>query len=83
MTGKNFNWHKAWRRDGQRLIHASGAQFIIKCGVGHTDYNADPETLDEFQKNELARGVPVHDLANRLIRLAREAAEWNERNPVD
>ena len=30
---------------------------------------------------ELARGVPVHDLAQRLIRLAREAGQWLERNP--
>ena len=42
---------------------------------------AAPETLGEFQSYELARGVPLHDLAQRLMRLAREAGEWLERNP--
>ena len=83
MTGKHFNWHKAWRRNDQRLVHVSGAEFIIERGDGFTDYNAAPETLEEFQSYELARGVPAHDLAKRLIRLAREAAEWNEKNPPD
>lgn len=82
MTGKHHNWHKAWRREGQRLVHISGAEFIIKRGDGFTDFNAAPETLEEFQRYELARGVPVHDLAKRLIRLAREAAEWHGLNPI-
>ncbi len=81
MTGKNYNWHKAWRREGDRLVHLSGAQFTIERGDGFTDINAAPETLAEFQAFELARGVPVHDLAKRLIRLAREANEWLQRNP--
>ncbi len=82
MTGKNKNWHKAWRRDAAgRLVHISGAAFTVERGVGYTDINAAPETVDEFQAFELARGVPVHDLAQRLMRLAREAGEWLERNP--
>lgn len=81
MTGKHYNWHKAWRRDGDRLHHISGAVFIITRGDGFTDINAAPETLDEFQRYELARGVPVHDLASRLMRLGREAGEFYERNP--
>ncbi len=81
MTGKHRNWHKAWRREGDRLVHISGAVFVIKRGDGYTDINAAPETLGEFQSYELARGVPAHDLAQRLIRLAREAGEWLERNP--
>ncbi len=42
---------------------------------------AAPETLAEYQEYELARGVPLHDLAQRLMRLAREAHEWHRRNP--
>lgn len=79
MGGKHKNWHKAWRRDGARLVHISGAVFVIERGDGFTDINAAPETLEEFQRYELARGVPVHDLAQRLMRLAREAGEWLER----
>jgi hypothetical protein len=76
MGGKHKNWHKAWRRDGARLVHISGAVFVIECGDGFTDIKAAPETLAEFQRYELARGVPVHDLAQRLMRLAREAGDW-------
>ena len=64
-----------------RLRHISGAEFTVERGDGYTDINAAPETLEEFQSFELARGVPVHDLAQRLIRLAREAGQWLERNP--
>ena len=80
MTGKNHNWHKAWRRDGDHLMHISGAAFTIERGDGFTDINAAPETLAEFQAYELARGVAAHNLANRLIRLAREANDWLEFN---
>lgn len=81
MGGKHKNWHKAWRREGDRLVHLSGAVFVIERGDQFTDINAAPETLDEFQRYELARGVPVHDLQARLLRLAREAHEWLQRNP--
>jgi hypothetical protein len=82
VTGKHKNWHKAWRRNAAgQLVHISGAVFTVTRGDGYTDINAAPETLSEFQAYELARGVPVHDLAQRLIRLAREAGEWLERNP--
>lgn len=82
MTGKRYAWHKAWQRlPNGRLRHASGAEFVLVRGDGFTDVKAAPETLAEFQSHELARGVPVHDLAQRLIRLAREAGQWLERNP--
>jgi hypothetical protein len=77
MGGKHKNWHRAWSRlPNGRLRHISGAEFTVRRGDGFTDINAAPETLGEFQTYELARGVPVHDLAKRLIRLAREAGEW-------
>ena len=82
MGGKHRHWHLAWSRlPNGHLRHISGAEFIVARGDGYTDINAAPETLGEFQAYELARGVPVHDLAQRLIRLAREAGEWLERNP--
>ena len=82
MTGKHNNWHKAWcRLPNGRLRHISGAEFMLVRGDGFTDVKAAPETLGEFQAHELARGVPLHDVARRLIRLAREANEWSARNP--
>lgn len=82
MTGKRYAWHKAWQRlPNGHLRHASGAEFVLVRGDGFTDVKAAPETLAEFQAHELARGVPLHDLVQRLQRLAREANEWNARNP--
>lgn len=82
MTNKNFNWHKAWQRlPSGRLRHISGAEFTVQRGDGFTDINAAPETVGEYQAYELARGVPVHDLAQRLMRLAKEAGMWLERKP--
>lgn len=82
MPGKHKNWHRAWTRlPNGRLRHISGAEFVVVRGDGFTDINAAPETLEEYQAYELARGVPVHDLAQRLMRLAREAGEWLRRNP--
>ena len=83
MTRKHHNWHRAWSRlPNGRLRHISGAEFVLVRGDGFTDVNAAPETLADFQDHELSRGVPLHDLAKRLIRLAREAGEWNARNPA-
>lgn len=77
MSGRHKNWHRAWTRlPNGRLRHVSGAEFTVQRGDGYTDINAAPETLAEFQTYELARGVPVHDLAQRLMRLTREAGEW-------
>lgn len=82
MTGKRYAWHKAWQRlPNGRLRHASGAEFVLVRGECFTDVRVAPETLAECQSFELARGVPLHDLAQRLMRLAREANEWNARNP--
>ena len=71
MTGKRRNWHRAWSRlPNGRLRHISGAEFVVTRGAGFTDIDAAPETLAEFQTFEMARGVPVHDLAQRLIQRA-------------
>lgn len=82
MTSKNFNWHKNWHREGARLIHISGLAFEVTKGDGYTDIIATGDTLEAWQAFELARGVPLHDLAERAKRLNREAAEWHSRNPA-
>lgn len=38
-------------------------------------------SLAIFQVRETSRGVPLHDLAARVQRLVREAAEWRQKNP--
>ena len=82
MTGKKFSWHKAWQRlPSGRLRHISGAEFTVQRRESYTDINVAPKTLDEYQAYELARGVPVHDLAQRLMRIAKEAGVCLERNP--
>lgn len=81
MSGKHHNWHKSWRWQDGRLVHDSGAVFMVQRGGEFIDIKAAPETIGAFQEFELARGVPLHDLQQRLMRLAREAAEFNERNP--
>ena len=78
MTGKHYNWHKAWRWQDQRLVHDSGLAFEADPDLGICTCD---DTLDAWQAFEAARGVPLHDLQQRLMRLAREAAEYYEHNP--
>lgn len=82
MTGKHYKWHRAWRWSAGRLVHDSGAAFFVRdAGGGALDVDAAPETIGAFQEFELARGVPLHDLQQRLLRLAREAGDFARRNP--
>lgn len=84
MTGKHYLWHSFWERLPDGLMrHTCGAVFSVRrLPDGSIEAIAAPETLDEFQRAELARGVPLHDLAARLQRLAREAARlFPERRP--
>ncbi len=77
MTGKHYNWHKAWSRlPSGRLRHVSGLEFHIKPGDGFTNVELEQSTMNEFQSHELARGVPLHDLVRRLQRLCVEANDW-------
>ncbi|ADU99466.1 hypothetical protein [Alicycliphilus denitrificans] len=78
MTGKHHNWHKAWRRDGPKLIHDSGLAVEYNNDMG---WSSTDDTTEAWSAFELARGVPLHDLQARLGRLLREAAEWDQRNP--
>lgn len=82
MTGKHHAWQAAWSRlpDGS-VRHDSGLTFApIGASDGGIDLMATRESLDAWQRYELARGVPLHDLAKRGQRLAREAGEWHKAN---
>lgn len=76
MTSKNFGWHKNWLAlpNGRRL-HLSGLEFEYDAGLG---WSTCDDTLAEFQAYEVARGVPLHDMQSRLLRLVRECAEWRD-----
>ena len=77
MTGKNYNWHRAWSRlPNGNLNHISGLIFRVEPGDGFIDINVDESTLAQFQNHELARGVPVHGIVARLQTLGREANDW-------
>lgn len=83
MTGKHNNWHRAWSRDqAGHLVHTSGLRVLVQpADDGAIDLEAEEASLAIFQAKEGSRGVPLHDLAARLQRLLREAAEWHQRNP--
>ena len=82
MTGKHFNWHKAWARDAQgHLVHTSGLRFIVTHGDGFTDLETDDASMAIFQASETSRGVPMHQLVERVQRLTKEAQMFQERNP--
>lgn len=78
MSGKHRNWHKAWHREGARLLHDSGLAVEYDEMLG---WCTTEETTEAWAAFELARGVPLHDLTARLSRLIKEAEEWNARNP--
>lgn len=83
MTGKHYQWHKAWRREASGdLLHDSGLRVLVQpADDDAVDLVTDDASLVIFQARETSRGVPIHDLAARLQRLLREAAEWHQRNP--
>ncbi|MFN3415897.1 MAG: hypothetical protein ACK4ZD_06230 [Caldimonas sp.] len=82
MTGKHYQWHKAWRREPSgHLLHDSGLRVLVTRGPDYTDLRASPDTLEAWQAFEAARGVPMHDMLARLKRLIKEAQEWHARNP--
>ena len=75
MTSKHFGWHKAWRRNGDRLVHDSG------LAVEHDDvlgWCTTDNTTEAWSAFELAAGVPLHDHPARLQRLLNEAAQWTD-----
>jgi len=82
MTNKHFNWHKAWSREASgHLLHTSGLRVLVVQGNGFTDLETDEASMAIFQARETARGVPVHQLVERVQRLVKEAQTWHEANP--
>lgn len=82
MTNKHFNWHKAWARDAQgNLVHTSGLRFIVTRNDGFIDLETDDASMAIFQSRETARGVPIHQLIDRVQRLTKEAQMFQEHNP--
>lgn len=83
MTGKHYQWHKAWRREASGdLLHDSGLRVLVQpVDDGAVDLVTADDTLEAWQAFEAARGVPAHDMLARLRRLIREASEWHRRNP--
>lgn len=78
MSGKHKDWHKAWRRDGVRLVHDSG--LAVECDE-LLGWSTTEDTTEAWSAWEMARGVPLHDLQARMQRLIKEAIEWHQRNP--
>ena len=80
VSGKHFAWHKAWSRDAQgHLLHSSGLRVVVKGRGKLWEVEAVHASLSEFHAFETLRGVPVHQLAERLQRLLKEARLWLER----
>lgn len=71
------NWHKEWRVVGERRCHSSGLEFEYDEALG---WMTCDDSIDAFTAHESARGVPLHDLQNRLIRLAKECSMWRGKN---
>lgn len=82
MTNKHFGWHKAWSRDaGGHLVHTSGLRFLVARSRLYTDLVTDDASMAIFQASETSRGVPVHQLVERVQRLTKEAKTWHQQNP--
>ncbi len=73
MTGKYYAWHKAWHREGARLVHDSGLAVHDDAELGWCTCDDTTEAWSAF---ESARGMPLHDQLARLQRLLKEAAQW-------
>lgn len=82
MTGKHFNWHKAWARDAQgHLVHTSGLRYMLTHGYGFSDLVTADASVAIFQASRTPRGVPVHQFVEGVQSLAKEAQRFQERDP--
>lgn len=82
MTSKHFNWHKSWSRDQDgNLVHTSGLRVLVMRSAGFTDLQSDDASMAIFQASETSRGVPMHQLVERVKRLMKEAEKWHQHNP--
>lgn len=69
------NWHLEWQTVGDRRVHSSGLAFEYDEDLG---WSTCDDTIDAFTAHERARGVPLHDIQSRLIRLAKECSMWRD-----
>ena len=69
------NWHLEWQTVGDRRKHSSGLEFEYDEVLG---WSTCDDTINAFVAHESARGVPLHDIQNRLIRLAKECSTWRD-----
>lgn len=78
MSGKNFGWHHGWHRELPAVVmHISG----LKINMMSEGEFVDNPSIAKFMDYERARGVPDHQMLNRLTRLMREARQWHQQNP--
>lgn len=75
MPNKHYKWQVQWQRlpDGN-LKHSSGLVVEYDEDLG---WQTEDASLAIFQASEKSRGVPLHQLHERLQRLLREAAEFD------
>ena len=71
------NWHLEWQTVGDRRIHSSGLEFEYDEVLG---WSTCDDTIALFEKTEKDRGVPLHDIQNRLKRLLKECSMWRDTN---
>jgi len=78
MVNKHFNWHNEWSFDSDgHLVHSTGLKVLVTQDEMGTSLETDDASLVIFRAREQARGVPAHQLDERLMRLIKEAqAFW-------
>lgn len=82
MTSKHFGWHAKWSRDASgHLQHVNGLRILMLPGDGFVDLETDDASLAIFNAHESSRGVPAHQIIERVQRLLKEAEQWHQRNP--
>jgi hypothetical protein len=62
-------------------VHTSGLRVIVTQGDGFADLETDDASMAIFQAREISRGVPMHQLVERVQRLTKEAQMFQERTP--
>lgn len=75
MPNKHYKWQAQWQRlPNGNLKHSSGLVVEYDEDLG---WQTEDASLAIFQASEKSRGVPLHQLHERLQRLLREAAEFD------
>lgn len=81
VSSKHKYWHREWQVQDGRLVHTSGLAFAVTLSAGTgAAVSLCRDSLSDFNRREMARGVAPEDLSDRLGRLQREALRWAQRN---